>query len=110
MKKSTILYIGKNLDILKTVVRVINANENWFAIGASNDIEAQENFIKYEIEVVLLGAGITYESESMLRSFFTNENPKAIVVQHYGGGSGLLMSEINLALVEYNEKRECFSK
>jgi hypothetical protein len=28
-----------------------------------------------------------------------------VVVQHYGG-SGLLMSEINLALVEYNEKKE----
>jgi hypothetical protein len=35
--------------------------------------------------------------------FFSKESPKAVVVQHYGG-SGLLMSEINLALVEYNEK------
>lgn len=110
MKKSTIFYIGRNLDILNTVVRVINANENWFGIGASNDIEAQELFRENEIEVVLLGVGITCESESMLRSFFTKENPKTIVLQHYGGGSGLLMSEIDLALAEYNDKRECFSK
>jgi Mg2+/Co2+ transporter CorC len=52
----------------------------------------------------LLGPGITNDSESILRSFFSKESPKAVVVQHYGGGSGLLMSEINLALVEYNEK------
>jgi hypothetical protein len=34
--------------------------------------------------------------------FLVKKAPK--LVQHYGGGSGLLMSEINLALVEYNEK------
>jgi uroporphyrinogen-III synthase len=89
---------------------VINANENWFAIGASTDSEAQKLFKEYKIEVVLLGPGITNDSESILRSFFSKESPKAVVVQHYGGGSGLLMSEINLALVEYNEKRECLVK
>jgi hypothetical protein len=39
--EKNILYIGRNLDILNTVVRV-NANENWFAIGASTDSEAQK--------------------------------------------------------------------
>jgi hypothetical protein len=42
-------------------------------------------------------------TESILRSFLVKKAPK-LSVQHYGGGSGLLMSEINLALVEYNEK------
>jgi hypothetical protein len=69
MKKSTILYIGRNLDILNTVVQVINANENWFAIGASTD-RKHRSFKEYKIEVVLLGPGITNDSESILRSFF----------------------------------------
>ncbi len=109
MKKNTILYIGRNVEILNTVVRLINANKDWLAMGAATDAEAKLIFEANAVEVVLLGAGISSECEVALRAFFTKVNTKAVVVQHYGGGSGLLMSEINLALAEYNKKRECFS-
>lgn len=107
MKKSAILYVGRNSEILNTVVRVINANERWFAIGAMDDQVVQDLFKENDFEVVLLGSGITEESEAVLRVFFHQENPKAVVVQHYGGGSGLLKSEIDFALAKYNKKREC---
>lgn len=103
MAKNTILYIGTNVDILNIVVRLINANENLFAIGATNDTDAQVFFIEHAVEVVLLGSGITDDRETILRNFFIQNNPRAVVVQHYGGGSGLLMSEINLALAAYNK-------
>jgi hypothetical protein len=45
-----------------------------------------------------LGSGIQEESESNLCAFFVEQNPNIIIVQHYGGGSGLLKSEILLAL------------
>jgi Mg2+/Co2+ transporter CorC len=45
-----------------------------------------------------LGSGIQYENEINLRSFFKKQNPNCIIIQHYGGGSGLLKSEILLAL------------
>lgn len=109
MEKNTILYIGRNVEILNTVVRLINANENWLGIGAIDDGAAKLLFISHAVDVVLLGPGISDESEAILCNFFGKENPNTVVVQHYGGGSGLLSSEINQALEEYNKKRECFS-
>jgi Mg2+/Co2+ transporter CorC len=98
---------------MKKVLFFILAEFRYFKYCCSGDVRIglllvrqliakHRSFKEYKIEVVLLGPGIT--NESILRSFFSKESPKAVVVQHYGGGSGLLMSEINLALVEYNEK------
>tara|TARA_R110002126_G_scaffold134742_1_gene278913 strand:- start:88 stop:396 length:309 start_codon:yes stop_codon:yes gene_type:complete len=98
MGNINILYIGRHLEILSTVVRLINANENWSGVGAMNDEEAKVLFQQKSFEIVLLGSGITEESEQYLRLFFKKQNPNATVVQHYGGGSGLLKTEILMAL------------
>jgi hypothetical protein len=94
MEKINILYVGRHLEILSTVVRVVNANENWNAVGVMNDEEAKAIFKETKFDIVLLGSGISDESEIALRCFFEIHNPEAIVMQHYGGGSGLLKSEI----------------
>ena len=93
-----ILYIGRHPEILETVVRLINANENWFGAGAETDEAAMDLFKKINFNLVLLGCGIEEESEEMLRNFFQKENPNCQIVQHYGGGSGLLKNEILSAL------------
>jgi len=89
-----ILYIGKHVEILATVIRLINANENWNGVGAINEEEAKDIFLKKDFALVLLGSGIQIESEINLCAFFKNKNPNISIVQHYGGGSGLLKSEI----------------
>jgi hypothetical protein len=109
MEKETILYIGRNVEILNTVVRLINANADWLGFGALDDDTAKSLAKEQSFDVVLLGSGISDESEFSLRSFFAKENANTIIVQHYGGGSGLLLSEITTALVELNKKRECYS-
>lgn len=98
METINILYIGRHLEILETVVRLINANKNWNGVGVRNDEEAKEIFLRKDFSVVLLGSGIQEESEAELCIFFKNQNPNISIVQHYGGGSGLLKSEILLAL------------
>ncbi|RKS15048.1 hypothetical protein [Flavobacterium sp. 120] len=98
METINILYIGRHLEILATVIRLINANENWNGVGVMNDEEAKEIFIRKDFSLVLLGSGIQKESETNLCTFFNKQNPNIIIVQHYGGGSGLLKSEILLAL------------
>jgi hypothetical protein len=98
MKAITILYIGRNVEILTTVIRLINANENWFGVGVMNDEEAKDIFLKKDFSLILLGSGIQEESEVELCAFFKKQNPNIVIVQHYGGGSGLLKSEILLAL------------
>lgn len=93
-----ILYIGKHKEILDTVVRLLNANDEWFGIGAETDEEALELFSTYDFALVLLGCGIEEESEQLLITAFQNQKPDIVIIQHYGGGSGLLKNEITLAL------------
>ena len=96
--KTTILYIGKHPEILTIVVRLLNANEEWEAIGVAEEAEAKTVFESSKIDLVLLGCGLEPESEEDLRSFFTTHSPDCKIIQHYGGGSGLLRSEILYAL------------
>jgi hypothetical protein len=98
METINILYIGRHPEILETVIRLINANDNWNGVGAMNDEGAKEIFLKKDFSLVLLGSGIQEESETELCTFFNKQNPNIVIVQHYGGGSGLLKGEILLAL------------
>ena len=96
--KIQILYIGRHPEILSTVLRLINQNEDWQAFGANTDEEAMAVFKQQTYDLVLLGNGIEEEAENKLRSFFTKLQPNVKIIQHYGGGSGLLSNEIKEAL------------
>jgi hypothetical protein len=65
MEKNTILYIGRNAEILNTVVRLINV-----AISriCALDNATAKIFKKHSIDIVLLGAGISDQK----RIYFTN--------------------------------------
>ena len=93
-----ILYIGGHPEILETVVRLLNANEDWFGTGAATDETALDLFSKINFQIVLLGCGIEEESEEKLCKFFQETNRDCKIIQHYGGGSGLLKNEILHAL------------
>ncbi|MDB5278421.1 MAG: hypothetical protein JWR61_3376 [Ferruginibacter sp.] len=102
MNKIQILVIGRDADILQTVVRLVNKNEEWNATGTSEDEAAIELFHQHPYDLVLLGGGIENDSELKLRKIFTLQNPNIKIIQHWGGGSGLLENEIHSAL-ENNE-------
>lgn len=96
--KVNILAIGRHEEILETVLRIINKSENWTASGALTDEKAIALFEEQKFDIVLLCAGIEEECEAVLRNTFTEKNPEIIIIQHYGGGSGLLSNEIIHAL------------
>jgi len=98
--KTKILAIGRHAEILQTVVRLLNNNPEWEGVGANTDDEAVLLFSAQPFKIVLLCGGIEQESEDRLRSAFNALNPDAIIVQHYGGGSGLLSAEIYQALAK----------
>ena len=98
MNTVQILVIGRNTDILETVLRLINNNPEWNATGTSEDGEAIRYFEEQSFDLVLLGGGIEPTSEESLCNFFRQRNPSIRIVQHYGGGSGLLSNEILHAL------------
>lgn len=98
MKKIQILVICNHEEILQTILRLINNNEDWEAIGANADEKAIELFHQHHFDLVLLGSGISDESENKLKKIFHHQNPQIKIIQHFGGGSGLLSNEIYAAL------------
>ena len=98
MQKIYILVICGHAEILQTILRLLNNNERWSAIGTSDDEKAVEMFHQHSFDLVMLGSGISDESENKLRKIFTHQNPLVKVIQHFGGGSGLLSNEIEAAL------------
>jgi DNA-binding NarL/FixJ family response regulator len=98
MKKVQILVIGRHPEILQTVLRLINKNDAWEGIGTGDDNEAFELFQKHNFDIVLIGGGVGSDSENHFRAVFNQQKPNIKIVQHFGGGSGLLLSEIQAAL------------
>ncbi|MEP6613823.1 MAG: hypothetical protein ABJA76_18100 [Mucilaginibacter sp.] len=98
--ETKILAIGRHAEILETVVRLINNNPEWEGFGANTDDEAVLLFSTQPFKIVLLCGGIEQESEDRLCATFKALNPVIIIVQHYGGGSGLLSAEIYQALAK----------
>jgi DNA-binding NarL/FixJ family response regulator len=96
--KTQILTIGRHPEILQTVIRLINNNPEWECTGALTDDEAIAAFAATPFKLVLLGGGIEKENEEKLCSAFRAHSPQIIIVQHFGGGSGLLFAEIYQAL------------
>lgn len=98
MSKTLILAIGRHPEILQTVVRLVNNNPDWDCTGVITDEDALVAFMANPYRLVLLCNGITPQSEEKLCAAFRAHDPAIIIVQHYGGGSGLLSAEIWQAL------------
>jgi hypothetical protein len=107
MKKLNFIIFGKNKPILDIVVRLLNENDGWSAIGFIDENEAFTNANLLHFDILLLSCGIEDVSEQIIRERVKKINSKIIIIQHYGGGSGLLKNEILLALSEF-DKSECF--
>jgi DNA-binding NtrC family response regulator len=98
MKKIEILVIGTNEEIMKVILRLINANPCWNATGVLAAEQAYATIASNVFDLVLLGAGLTPLQEQELTEKFQQVKPAIPTVKHYGGGSGLLFAEIYQAL------------
>ena len=94
MKILEFLILGKNEPILEVLLRLVNAYENWNAVGFNDEKSAQEYFLNKKIDIVLLSSGIEDHLEKEFTSFCLSKQPDVEVIEHFGGGSGLLKSEI----------------
>lgn len=93
MKKIEILVIGKHPEIVATILRLINNKPEWNGNGATSVSEAVEKSHDISFDIILLGAGLSENEKTNVKTNFN-----VPVVQHYGGGSGLLYAEICQAL------------
>jgi hypothetical protein len=94
MENLKFLILGKNEAILAILIRLVNANENWEAVGFNHETLAQDFFLKNKVDFVLLSSGIEDHIEKEFTVFCLENQPEVEVIAHYGGGSGLLQSEI----------------
>ena len=97
-QKTNILYIGCNEAIRELVVRLINQQEAWQGSGAGDRTEVRHYLATTIPALVLLGNGLSTAEEAAICDLILARSPQTRIVQHYGGGSGLLKSEILQAL------------
>ena len=95
MEKIKIIAKGEHKEIMKTVLRLINNNPDWEGDIALTTEELEEKLLNNRYDLILLGAGT---EETTLRSFIAEIGLDIPVVLHYGGGSGLLLAEIQQAI------------
>jgi hypothetical protein len=93
-----ILVVGRNPEILETILRLLNGRPGWNAVGAMTDEDALLRFSNQPCEIVLFGGGVEASSEEKLTLEFQKRSPAPKIIRHYGGGSGLLFGEIYQAL------------
>ncbi|MEO7976952.1 hypothetical protein [Flavobacterium sp.] len=94
MKKYDFLILGKNQAILEILLRLVNANGDWYGVGFNDEKLAQDYFLENKPDFVLLSSGIEDYIEEDFTTFCIENHPDIEVIQHFGGGSGLLQSEI----------------
>lgn len=99
--KIQILVVGRHEEILNILLRIINKNEDWIAQGTLSDAEAIKLFDSNNFDIVLLSSGISENCEDSLCQYFRDKKSDIKIIQHYGGGSGLLSNEILQALNGY---------
>lgn len=100
-----ILVAGNHEKIMEILIRHINNNENWSAMPTFTSDEAKLAFGTRSFDIVLLSSGFKdYEEQEMIK-FFKVTNPRAEIVLHFGGGTGLLFNEINAAIDSINSKQ-----
>ena len=78
--------------------RLLNARPEWKGICVCSDEDAISACKAHEIDLVLLGNGINQAEEEALKATLLQIRPQVKILQHYGGGSGLLYGEIMTAL------------
>jgi len=94
MERLQFLVIGKNQEILDTLKRIIENNEGWKAEIRSNEAVCCDYIKENQVDIVLLSSGLDEEFENEIKSFCENLDKEVKVIDHYGGGSGLLKNEI----------------
>lgn len=98
MSKINILVVADHAEILQTIIRLINQNESWNGVGAGSFEEAAAHLELNNFDLVLLGVGVDGQVEERILSLCRVHKPAIPCHRHYGGGSGLLYSEIRHAL------------
>lgn len=98
MEQTRILVFSKNEKTLETLLRTINNNGHWGAVGSSQEVEILHLFHQHPFDLGVFGSGVTNDEETRLRQIFHRYRPGIKVIRHLGDTADLLETEIRSAL------------
>lgn len=93
MENFRILVLGKNLEILETLERIIK-NNGWEVILSDNSENIIDLIEQNSINLILLSSGNDIDLENSIKNNAYIKSKNIKVLEHFGGGSGLLKCEI----------------
>lgn len=110
MEMLNFLVLGKNQEILEVLKRIIEKNEGWKAELLSSENKAYDYINNHKFDIVLLSSGLEDQFEQDIKTFCENLDQGIKVIDHFGGGSGLLKSEVNIAFSQPDETKNVLHK
>lgn len=94
MRTLYFLVIGKNQEILDTLKRIIEKNEGWQAEIKSDEAVCYDYLKEHPVDIVLLSSGLEDHFEREIKEYAGTLDKGIRVIDHYGGGGGLLKNEV----------------
>jgi len=89
--KLSFIYFTTNLEMPRIMKRLLSRGKNWSVI-TSNEVDETTKLLQRGADILLIGPGA---SPSLIETWHTIAgDSNTTVIEHYGGGSGLLYNEI----------------
>ena len=89
-----VLIIGADPEITTVIERLVNGFQGFRGEAITSIRDLALKLADSQFDVLLLGAGFTKAQETQIRETASSVAPYTRVIEHYGGGSGLLLEEL----------------
>lgn len=89
-----VLIVGKNESIVLLLKRLVNGFEGLQAKEAFCEQSALDIVKCGETRLIIISSGLSEETENRIKENALVKNQGIKIISHFGGGSGLLKSEI----------------
>ncbi|MHA8101117.1 hypothetical protein PQG46_04710 [Aquirufa nivalisilvae] len=98
MKIHNVLVVGKNEAIVALLIKLVNKYPELFALGTCELEEIPTICQISPVDVLLFSSGLCLAEEKDISQKVAQFHSNVKTVEHFGGGSGLLRTELNQAL------------
>ncbi|CAM4203337.1 hypothetical protein AQBE111736_05895 [Aquirufa beregesia] len=98
MKIFNVLVVGKNEAIVALLIKLVNKYPELSAQGTCQLEEIPSICLKSPLDILLFSSGLSLDQEKEISQIVAQIHPSVKIVEHFGGGSGLLRTELNQVL------------
>lgn len=98
MKKCNVLVVGKNEAIVELLTKLVNKYPELSAQGISQLDQIPHFCQKNPVDLLLFSSGLCSAEEKEISDKVSQFHSSVKTLEHFGGGSGLLRTELNQAL------------